>query len=96
MLFQQLLKEAGCQLESSTVIFGNKKKSWISNKFILTWTIEVESVLFRRSLANKLRSQTNEIEEFNQDLQNYTEDPAVFRKCLLPSTVADHVPKTTR
>ncbi|GAA5812259.1 hypothetical protein MFLAVUS_005709 [Mucor flavus] len=78
MLFQQLLKEAGCQLESSIVIF------------------EVESVLFRRSLANKLRSQTNEIEEFNQDLQNYTEDPAVFRKCLLPSTVADHVPKTTR
>lgn len=62
----------------------------------MTCVIEVESVLFRRSLANKLRSQTNGIDNFNQDLQNYTEDPAVFRKCLLPSTIADNVPKTTR
>ncbi|KAI7888348.1 Fanconi anaemia protein FANCD2, partial [Mucor mucedo] len=29
-------------------------------------------------------------------LQSYTEDPEVFRKCLLPSSVADNVPKTKR
>ncbi|CAO3636846.1 unnamed protein product [Mucor hiemalis] len=62
----------------------------------LTEAGSVEPVLFRRALGNKLRSQTNGFEEFNLNLQWYTEAPEVFRKLLLPSAIADHVPKTTR
>lgn len=35
-------------------------------------------------------------EQFIEELQTYTEDPAVFRKFLLPSTLADNLLKTNR
>ncbi|KAG1141804.1 hypothetical protein G6F37_006431 [Rhizopus arrhizus] len=57
---------------------------------------QVEQVLFRRNLALKLRSQPNLFDDFIQDMQNYTEDPTVFKKCLLPSMLANHISKTSR
>ncbi|KAL4206758.1 Fanconi anemia protein FANCD2, partial [Rhizopus microsporus] len=57
---------------------------------------QVERVLFRRNLAIKLRNQSDLLDEFLQDMQTYTEDPAALRKCLLPSTTANHVSRTSR
>ncbi|KAI8368444.1 Fanconi anaemia protein FANCD2 [Choanephora cucurbitarum] len=57
---------------------------------------DVEPVLFRRKLGNKLRSQADLIDQFIEDLQAYTEDVSVFRKFLLPSTLSENVPKTSR
>jgi hypothetical protein len=58
--------------------------------------LAVEPVLFRRQLGIKLRSQSDLFEQFVQSLQEYTEDTTVFRKCLLPSTLDESVPKTSR
>ncbi|KAI7899702.1 Fanconi anaemia protein FANCD2 [Cokeromyces recurvatus] len=56
----------------------------------------IEPVLFRRKLEIKLRSQPNLLDEFLEDLQVYTQDPLDFRKFLLPSRLADSVPRTHR
>ncbi|KAI9470628.1 MAG: Fanconi anemia protein FancD2 nuclease-domain-containing protein, partial [Benjaminiella poitrasii] len=57
---------------------------------------DIEPILFRRNLGIKLRSQPNLIDEFIKDLQENTQDPSDFRKLLLPSTLADNVPRTNR
>jgi hypothetical protein len=96
MAFQELLEEAGCQLDSSTVVFGKYFYSKSHMTLINLHFVGVEPVLFRRALGIKLRSRSNGFEEFSQDLQTFTEDPKVFRKFLLPSTLAENVPKTSR
>ncbi|KAG1448809.1 hypothetical protein G6F56_008838 [Rhizopus delemar] len=57
---------------------------------------QVEPALFRRNLTLKLRNQSDLFDNFIEDMQNYTEDPSVFKQCLLPSTFSENVSKIIR
>ncbi|KAI9025258.1 Fanconi anaemia protein FANCD2 [Phycomyces nitens] len=83
MIFVEILQKAGCVLDT--------------NRSLVTF--QVEPILFRRQLGRILRSHANYpdiVDEFVESMETVTEDVDIFRRCLLPLTVSEQVPRSSR